>query len=106
MKKIYGIHGDVILEAINEIPKKAIKQKVNKIVLAEGEVTGHAHVITKVDEDIELFKINEDLYVKNNTVKEIEHEEHKTVTLPPGKWKVKKAREYDHFLEEARNVRD
>lgn len=106
MEKIYGIHGDVILEAVNEIPKEAKLQKTKQIVLADGEVSGHKHVITKTDEDVELYKIHEDLYIKNKVVKEISHEEHKTVSLPPGTWKVKIAKEYDHFLEESREVRD
>ena len=38
--------GDVLIERVGELPKKLKKQeKQNRVILAHGEVTGHAHEI-------------------------------------------------------------
>ena len=39
--------GDVLIRQVNEIPSQAkVKKNVGRIVLAYGEVTGHAHAIS------------------------------------------------------------
>ena len=45
---MYYQQGDVIIEKIDEIPTNAVKKEVVRVVLAEGESTGHAHVIDDV----------------------------------------------------------
>ena len=37
---------------------------------------------------------------------QVVHEEHGTIDLPIGAWEVGRVREYDHFAEDARVVRD
>ena len=102
--------GDVILEKVNLIPKGTKKKKRTPrgYILAEGEVTGHAHVI---EQEIEFYEKapltgRPQLFVKNKQPVKIKHEEHKTFTLPIGNWEVKRVREYDHFKEESRRVED
>ena len=100
--------GDVILEEVVFLPITAKKVKVEKeIVLAEGEVTGHKHTIT-VDnpELIELYEKDGQLFVKAKDNFNVLHQEHNTITVPQGIWKVRKVREYDHFEEEVRQVKD
>lgn len=93
--------GDVILERIEEVKG----EKLGHLVLAEGEVTGHAHVIT--EGEAELYEDNGTLYLWVNSENALlTHEEHKTIEVPKGNWKIRKVREYDHFAEEARNVKD
>lgn len=94
--------GDVILESILVIPKTA-KKKKDKIV-AEGEATGHHHRLTN---GCSVYEDGEDLYVdvEVETV-EIVHEEHLPIELPNGLYKVRRVKEYDHFAEETRQVRD
>ena len=74
-----------------------------RVVLAEGEATGHAHAI---------YGKGAKLYQKDNrfflcvvmpNVK-IEHEEHDDIPLPIGDYEVVRQREYSP--EEIRNVRD
>lgn len=100
--------GDVIIESIEAIPVglKAGKLKAGKIVLAEGETTGHAHRISDVAGVV--FKEGENgmFYLQNREELSLNHEEHNTVTIPPGVWRVRKVQEYDHFAEEARAVAD
>ena len=100
--------GDVIIESIAVIPNDTHEGKLKNgsIVLAEGETTGHAHRITEIEGLI--FKEGDDgmFYLQNFHDLKVTHEEHKTITIPPGTWKVRKVREYDHFAEEARAVAD
>jgi len=101
---MWGFQGDVNIRKA-KIPQGVIRKEKTKrgYILAEGEFTGHAHVIT---DECEVYEKNGLLYIKNDSPVEIKHEEHKTVTLPIGKWEVGIAEEYDHFAEEAKRVRD
>ena len=76
-------------------------EKVNR-VLAEGEITGHAHR-ADVGEVIEAD--GRRIFATDKPAKVV-HEEHHTVAVPPGKHEVRKVKEYDHFLEESREVAD
>ena len=83
----------------------ARKSKKNKVVLADGEVTGHAHVaeaegVTLTEETPAVKRLSAPKGAK------VVHEEHKPVTLPPGDYEVRRVQEYDHFAEEARAVQD
>ena len=80
----------------------AIK-KVGK-VLADGEVTGHAHRLQKTEvlereDGVREFSVDKG----GDTLK---HEEHGKVELKEGKYESGKVIEYDHFAEESRQVRD
>ena len=99
--------GDVIIESVTEIPvdAKKVAAKPRGFVLAEGEATGHAHVIDKVA-DLEFVELGGLFYLKNEKPVTVRHEEHKPVTIPAGTWRIRGVREYDHFAEEARRVID
>lgn len=106
--KLY-VQGDVYLIGIKELPKGlSIKKNDNRgIVLAEGEHTGHAHIIN----DDAIFAIllegaNKEMYLQALKEVEIKHQEHKSIVLPAGNYKVGIIREYDYFLEESRKVVD
>jgi hypothetical protein len=93
--------GDVLLHKVTEIKGK----KLNHLTLALGEATGHHHTITKGD--AELFDHEGTLFLRVNSKEaQLTHQEHNTITLPKGDYKIGIVREYDHFSEEARNVRD
>lgn len=83
-------HGDVIIEAIDQIPSET-KSLGKRKELAYGEVTGHAHRV-----DIgELFEAKEgQLYLKVDKLANLTHEEHKTVELNPGCYRVTIKRQY------------
>lgn len=98
--------GDVLLKQITTLPKalKKVKRKARGFVLAEGEVTGHAHVI---DSDIALMEDqNGNMFMSNENEVTIIHEEHHSATIPAGNWEIGIVKEYDHFAEEARKVQD
>ena len=65
-----------------------------RIVLAYGEVTGHAHAIS--DEHATLWRLPGDdrmLTVAGADVA-LRHEEHATISIPPGAYVVRRQREY------------
>lgn len=99
--------GDVNLEMVSAIPDgaKKIAPKERGYILAEGEVTGHAHRLEDV-EGIEMFEKDGALYIHVSKSVQLKHEEHNPITLEPGIWKSWGVREYDHFAEEARRVQD
>lgn len=99
--------GDVIIESVDSIPDNCNdgELKQGNIILAEGETTGHAHRIHEVAGVV--FKEKDGMYyLENRDELQVYHEEHKTVTIPPGTWRVRRVQEYDHFAEEARAVAD
>lgn len=84
-------HGDVIIHKVGEIPEDA-KVIKDRNWLALGEVTGHAHRVDIVDS---LFETkNGQLYLKVNKTANLTHEEHKTIVLNPGIYRVVIKRQY------------
>ena len=93
--------GDVLIKKITQIKGK----KLNHLILAEGESTGHKHTIT--EGDAELYESDGKLYLKVISEKAtLTHQEHKTIEIPQGDYAIEIVKEYDHFSEEARNVKD
>jgi len=98
--------GDVIIERCDSMPDgKPGPVKGGKLILAEGEVTGHAHRVEKVA-NMEFVEKDGMFYLKSDTPFTVEHEEHKEITVPAGIYKVRGVKEYDHWAEEARRVAD
>ncbi len=95
-------HGDVLVTAIGAIPIDAIKRP--HLVLAEGEVTGHAHRVAESG-SAELFQRGSEMFLRvlAQTARII-HEEHGPITLPAGDYRVWRQREYTP--REIRIVRD
>lgn len=99
------VQGDVFFTQAEALPDgaKAVERTLRGYVIAEGEATGHAHVVL---DDIELYEKDGVLYLRTETEIQVKHEEHKSVILNKGIWKVGIVREYDPFSEETRNVMD
>jgi hypothetical protein len=84
MKIIKGFieQGDVCFFQTDKINKEnPVKAKEKGFVLAEGEVTGHAHVIDR-NAGIKLFQYGEELHIETSVAAPVKHEEHKTINLP------------------------
>jgi hypothetical protein len=81
-------HGDVLIEKVGELPKS---KKLDRQFLFTGEVTGHAH---RIDMG-EIFETRDgELYLRVEKLTRVTHEEHKTVTLPKGIYRVQQKRQY------------
>jgi hypothetical protein len=106
MKNIYR-HGDISLHPTKEVKGERVKHN-GAFVLAEGETTGHKHVlrVPNVD-DMEIFKTPEGgYYMRLKSEGTITHEEHRKVVVAPGTYKMVNEREYDWFGKATRKVQD
>ena len=90
--------GDVLVRQVEAIPVSAttVKRDNGRIILAYGEVTGHAHAI--LEEAAELVRTTDTnqrfLRIMAASGAALKHEEHATITLPPGIYEVIQQREY------------
>lgn len=97
-------HGDLLIQSAS-IPARAKPRSKKPHVLAEGETTGHAHVLATggvvlTDESGATYlRITEEGAM-------VTHEEHGPITLPIGDYEVVRQREYDPFEQAARQVAD
>lgn len=95
--------GDVLIKRVGSFPAGERKKRENG-VLAYGEVTGHKHCVECL-EQAEVFEIENGLYLRvGEEGVRIVHDEHGTITLPPGDYRAVIQREYSP--EEIRNVID
>lgn len=100
--------GDVLLVP-SRIPEgaKPVPPQARGVVLAEGEHTGHAHVIAPPQGvAVELVERNGVTYLRTSGFADLVHEEHRAIEVPAGEYEVRRVQEYDHFAEEARDVQD
>lgn len=90
--------GDVLVVATDTIPPQVSKasREQGRIVLAHGEVTGHAHAILDRDADLYHAPDLEDRFLRvlADGGVDLVHEEHDTVHLPAGDYRVTIQREY------------
>jgi hypothetical protein len=92
--------GDVLVLPIEpaELPAglaQAPRDRRGRMVLALGEATGHAHVVT--GEGVALLSPPDDpdtLYLVIDGYGRLGHEEHGPITLPPASYRVIRQREY------------
>lgn len=92
--------GDVVIvrltgavpETDGDIPREG-----GRVILAHGEVTGHAHAITEKKVKLRAIKgIPEWMLLVAKEPCVIRHEEHAPIALDPGVYKVRRfQREYD-----------
>ena len=86
--------GDVLLVKVDRIPRGlARKSSHERIVLACGEVTGHAHAISTAFADL-FSGIDLDYYIDVKPGAVLTHEEHSPINIAPGYYKVIRQREY------------
>jgi len=89
--------GDVYLVAVDAAPRDAKTVKTGaRIILAYGEATGHHHsVSSRGCQLLERTETDEQfLRIMAKSGVELTHEEHATITLPPGDYKIVHQREY------------
>jgi hypothetical protein len=98
--------GDVMLMQVATLPKGAKEtpsKEEGRIVLAYGEVTGHAHAIDSKLATEYAWQGDRLIHVGKKGA-QVLHEEHAPVILEEGTYKVIQQREY--FPEAIRNVAD
>jgi len=99
-RKMYR-QGDVLVEKVGRLPKKSrklvqVKRDKGKIVLAYGEVSGHSHAV--LEKSAKLWMDQKDVnerFLEIIKDAKLEHEEHGTIDLEPGVYKVTRQKEYE-----------
>jgi hypothetical protein len=99
--------GDVLIIPVTDVPERLdpVARENGRIILAHGEATGHAHAIKA--EGAALFrdpKLAAAFLTVTGEPVALEHDEHDTITLPPGSYRIVRQREY--APEEVRYVAD
>ena len=99
--------GDILLRPA-QVPKDVVvvhRDSDGRLVLAEGETTGHKHKITA--ERMEIRQTTDGrFYLSLESAGKMTHEDHATITLAPGKYVVEHEREFDWFQKSVRRVLD
>ena len=93
-------------------------QTNTKAIFAFGEVTGHTHRV-EMSEMLENAGVTlhmgwskkagvdvPDAFEVTGSDVAVQHEEHDTILLPPGKYVVRIVREFNHITRRAQNVAD
>ena len=100
--------GDVLLVRVSKLPPQAKpvgRKGAKRIILAEGEATGHAHAI-----ETDTAKLLEDALGRRFLIvtkaEQLVHEEHDTLRIEPGIWRVVRQQEYIPDEQKTRRVRD
>lgn len=108
--------GDVLLHPIAALPENVRRRDDADVVLAHGEVTGHAHRVAPKDRASVVFYDRAEssapeviYYLEVMAPAEIEHEEHgthdrSTRTANPGIYEVR--RQTESWMDEVRFVGD
>jgi hypothetical protein len=107
-KQVMYRQGDVMLKRIDQKPASAKPDKLDngRIILAYGEVTGHAHAIAQDEANIFIDGTRRFLEVCYEKQAHLKHEEHATIVLPPGTYEVLQQREYSCLTQMSRQVID
>ena len=89
-------HGDLYIMPVDAIPEGLEKKKNTELL--EGESSGHVHRLNGGTVYAEIPTVQNGFllgFFEIPTETEVTHEEHKTIILPPGKYKFYSQREYD-----------
>src|SRR5688572_21776100 len=108
MKTKHVRHGDVLLVWVEALPASAKElTQGTKYTVAEGEFTGHAHVLsTRTKGGIRVFEHEGMRYLDLTGKARIKHQEHHELEVPAGLWRVDQEREFDYFTQEITRVQD
>lgn len=90
--------GDILLVPVESVPDGLVDvpRENGRIVLAEGEVSGHLHAIDSPEalfRAVDLDEI-EGRFLEIEAEVALTHPEHDTIVLEPGKYEVRRQREY------------
>lgn len=99
----YKHQGDIIFVPINDNVSGTFEDK-KKVTVGWGEVTGHTHDVHC--DDMQVLKTPEGFVLVLGSEGRVTHQEHKDITLAPGRYIVKHEREFDWMQKVQRQVVD
>lgn len=84
--------GDVFIVAVDRLPSG--RRESHGLVLAKGELTGHAHRIAEID-TATASVVGDKLFLEvTGTTATLTHDEHGPIELPHGTYEIRIQREY------------
>lgn len=91
--------GDVLLIPVAHPPQVAIDcllpRDGDRFILAHGEATGHAHTVAADDADLMFGTHEDEVFLRVHRGTPLVHEEHESIDLPIGDYRVVRQREFD-----------
>lgn len=99
--------GDVLLVEVDELPEGTtiVPRDNGRLVLAYGEVTGHAHVVDAPPAEATLLTTKENArFLQLVSAAPLVHEEHATIELAPGVYRQVPQEEWSDSMEPRRVV--
>jgi len=96
-------HGDLFYKQVDSLKGEQIFEG-KRFTLAEGEATGHHHIITAPK--VIITDDNGQRYMALSSKGTLAHPEHGAVVIEPGIYIEIREREHDYFLNETRRVVD
>lgn len=90
--------GDVFLRRVEALPpgEKSVPRGRSRVVLAEGELSGHAHVLPA--RHVRVFRDDasaRSFVLVRQRGSQLQHEEHAPIAVPEGIYEVVRQREYE-----------
>ena len=74
------------------------EKHTGSVIVGWGEATGHHHTVSVMDvADMEVVKVADGFILRLKSEGTVTHQEHKSLTLAPGLYRVGHEREVDHF---------
>ena len=88
--------GDILLVRVSKKPNglRRAESTNGRFILARGEQTGHHHSVLAEEAELLLDKDGEMFLQAMSDAVALEHQEHATLTLPKGTYKVIRQRSY------------
>jgi len=97
--------GDVIIEYLEDYETLPINATIKEDgIIAEGEATGHKHIIT--GEDVTLYVNYGMMYIDAPNGGTVIHNKRAPIDIDPGRYKVRMVQEFDHINNMTRTVTD
>lgn len=101
--------GDIYFAPIDTVPEGKKMAHDGTFVVAEGEKTGHKHVLRGgLPSAFDVFQADDEpdpLFMFHEKVT-LTHDEHSPLTIPKGAYRIVHERELDHFANSIRRVAD
>ena len=101
MSKLFR-HGDLLIREIHSMPHTA--KPIHTNIIAEGEKTGHNHVLNGSHQIYET--VDNQIHFEAKQELKIEHPEHNTIIIPAGIYTVVHERHLNIFLDRVEEVVD
>jgi hypothetical protein len=88
--------GDVLVVSVDTVPESArrVAGSGGRLVLAEGEATGHAHAISSPHAVLLSDDETDQRFLRLAAEAILGHEEHAPILLPAGTYEIRRQREY------------